>query len=90
MAIFILNEKILGSLMYSTSIFRENFESSIIISGSSGTVKIGGQYMDKLEYCNIKNYEKPNFDLDLQCNDYGSYQGSAANHNKVYDLLMCL
>ena len=85
---FTLNKNIFGSLMYSTSIFRKNFESSIIISGEHGTVKIGGQYMDKLEYCDIKNYKKPNFDLDLQCNDYGSYQGSAANHNKVYESVL--
>ena len=85
---FTLDGNIFGSLMYSTSIFRKNFESSIIISGEYGTIKIGGQYMDKLEYCDIKNYEKPNFDLDLQCNDYGSYQGSAANHAKIYESVL--
>jgi len=85
---FMLDDNIFGSLMYSTSIFRQNFESSIIISGEDGTVKIGGQYMDKLEYCDIKNYKKPNFDLDLQCNDYGAYKGSAANHNKIYESVL--
>ena len=44
--------------------------------------------MDKLEYCDVKNYEKPNFDLDLQCNDYGSYQGSTANHSKIYESVL--
>lgn len=82
---FMLNKEIFGSLTYSTSIYRKNFESSIIVSGENGTIKIGGQYMDKLEYCDIKNYKKPNFDLDLQCNDYGDYQGSAANHSKIYE-----
>ena len=85
---FNLKKDILGTLMYSTSIFRKNFESSIIISGDQGTVKIGGQYMDKLEYCDINNYKTPNFDLDLQCNDYGSYKGSAANHSKIYNSIV--
>ncbi len=82
---FMLDKKIFGSLSYSTAIYNKNFESSIIVSGEKGTVKIGGQYMDKLEYCDIKNFKKPNFDLDLQCNDYGAYQGSAANHAKIYE-----
>ena len=85
---FNLQKDIFGSLMYSTSIYKKNFESSIIISGNEGTVKIGGQYMDKLEYCDINNYKKPNFDLDLQCNDYGSYKGSAANHAKIYESVL--
>jgi len=73
------------TLNYSTSIWEKNFESSIIVLGEDGTIKIGGQYMDKLEYCNIKNYKKPDFSVDLGCNDYGSYKGSAANHSKVID-----
>lgn len=74
-----------GTLNYSTSIWEKNFESSIIVAAEKGTVKIGGQYMDKLEYCNIENYNKPNFNPHVSCNDYGSYKGSAANHGMVID-----
>jgi len=74
-----------ATLNYSTSIWEKNFESSIIVIAERGTVKIGGQYMDKLEYCNIENYEKPTFSSSLSCNDYGSYKGSAANHGKVIE-----
>jgi len=74
-----------GTLNYSTSIWEKNFESSIIVTAEKGTLKIGGQYMDKLEYCNIENYEKPIFDVGVSCNDYGAYQGSAANHSKVIE-----
>ena len=73
------------TLNYSTSIWEKNFESSIIVVAQKGTVKIGGQYMDKLEYCNIEKYQEPSFERDLNCNDYGSYTGSAANHSKVIE-----
>ena len=74
-----------GTLNYSTTIWEKNFESSIIVVAEKGTIKIGGQYMDKLEYCNIEDYQNPVFDLEVRCNDYGNYTGSAANHSKVIE-----
>jgi len=75
-----------GTLNYSTSIWEKNFESSIIVNAEKGTLKIGGQYMDKLDYCHIENYEKPIINnSDLKCNDYGTYKGSAANHDRVIE-----
>ena len=41
--------------------------------------------MDKIIYCDIKNYSLPSLHMDLKCNDYGSYQGSASNHDKMID-----
>ena len=46
----------MGCLHFSTSVYDKNMESSITIIAESGSVKISGQYMDKLEYCHIKNY----------------------------------
>jgi UDP-N-acetyl-2-amino-2-deoxyglucuronate dehydrogenase len=40
----------MGSLQVSTAVHGRNFESSITVMGSKGTVKIAGQNMDKLEY----------------------------------------
>ena len=74
-----------GSINYSTSIWNKNFESSIIVVGENGTVKLSGQYMDKLEYCDIKDYEMPVLDPPNPPNDYGDYKGSAANHHYVID-----
>tara|TARA_B100001250_G_scaffold99160_1_gene83347 strand:+ start:6679 stop:7707 length:1029 start_codon:yes stop_codon:yes gene_type:complete len=79
------NELIDGTLNYSTAVWNKNFESSITILGEFGTIKIGGQYMDKIIYCDIKNYVLPKLDLGVQCNDYGDYQGSASNHDKMID-----
>ena len=75
----------IGILNYSTSIFDENLESSIKIIGSKGTVKIGGQYMNKVDYCNIQDYEMPTLKDSNPANDYGTYKGSANNHPLVFE-----
>ena len=76
---------IVGVLNYSTAIWNKNFESSITIIGEKGTVKIGGQYMDEITYCDIQDYTPPNIDCKTACNDYGTYKGSASNHDKMID-----
>ncbi len=73
----------LGSINYSTSVADKNLESSITIVGEKGSVKIGGQYMNEVEVCNIKDYEMPVLEESNPANDYGPYKGSAANHNFV-------
>ncbi|MBI2259070.1 MAG: Gfo/Idh/MocA family oxidoreductase [Flavobacteriia bacterium] len=73
----------LGSINYSTSVVDKNLESSITIIGSKGSVKIGGQYMNEVEVCNIPGYEMPILDPTNPGNDYGAYKGSAANHHFV-------
>ena len=39
----------IGSINYSTAVWDKNLESSITIVASKGSVKVGGQYMDKVE-----------------------------------------
>lgn len=70
----------MGSLNYSTAVFNQNLESSMTIVGSKGSVKIGGQYMNEVEVCNIDGYEMPELAPSNPANDYGPYKGSAANH----------
>jgi UDP-N-acetyl-2-amino-2-deoxyglucuronate dehydrogenase len=70
----------MGCINYSTAVYQQNMESSLTIIGSKGSVKIGGQYMNELEYCNIENYEMPELPEANPANDYGAYKGSAANH----------
>jgi predicted dehydrogenase len=74
-----------GSLSYSTSLYNENYESSITIVGEKGTVKLGGQYMNTIDYCNIENYSMPSLPDAEPPNDYGAYKGSAANHHYVIE-----
>tara|TARA_Y100000385_G_scaffold289897_1_gene360923 strand:- start:9634 stop:10674 length:1041 start_codon:yes stop_codon:yes gene_type:complete len=73
----------IGSINYSTAVANQNLESSLTIVGSNGSVKIGGQYMNEVEVCNIRDYEMPELPDSNPANDYGPYKGSAANHNYV-------
>ena len=73
----------IGTLSYSTSVWDKNLESSMLIIAENGSVKIGGQYMDKVEYCHIKDYEMPELQPTNPGNDYGTYKGSAQNHHFV-------
>jgi predicted dehydrogenase len=73
----------MGSINYSTAVYDSNLESSITIIGSRGSVKVGGQYMDKVEYCNIKDYTMPELGATNEANDYGHYKGSANNHPQI-------
>ncbi len=73
----------MGCLNYSTAVWNANLESSMTIIGSKGSVKIGGQYMNEVEVCNIDGYEMPELDEASPANDYGPYKGSAANHHFI-------
>lgn len=75
----------MGSLNYSTAVANQNLESSMTIIGSKGSVKIGGQYMNEVEVCNIADYEMPTLAESNPANDYGPYKGSAANHNYIIE-----
>jgi UDP-N-acetyl-2-amino-2-deoxyglucuronate dehydrogenase len=75
----------MGCLNYSTAVWDKNLESSMTIIGSTGSVKIGGQYMDQVEYCHIKDYTMPVLAPTNPANDYGTYKGSANNHGFIID-----
>ena len=73
-----------GSLTYSTAVWGSNLESSITVLGERGSLKIGGQYMDRVDACHIKDYELPELPPANPPNDYGGYTGSAANHHFIF------
>jgi UDP-N-acetyl-2-amino-2-deoxyglucuronate dehydrogenase len=75
----------MGSLNYSTAVWDRNLESSITIVAENGSVKVGGQYMNEVEYCHIKDYSMPDLAASNPPNDYGSFKGSAANHHFIYE-----
>jgi len=80
---FTLEKNAIGSMQFSTSVFEKNMESSITIIGENGSVKVGGQYMERVEYSHINNYSMPELNEGNNANDYGNYKGSANNHNCV-------
>ncbi|GHT64404.1 oxidoreductase [Bacteroidia bacterium] len=75
----------MGVFNFSTAVYDKNFESSVTVIAENGTVKIGGQYMNEVEYCHVKNYEMPVLPPTNPGNDYGAYKGSAQNHHYVIE-----
>ena len=73
----------MGCINYSTAVWNKNLESSITIIGEKGSIKIGGQYMNDVEYCHIEDYVMPQLPPSNPPNDYGEYKGSAANHHFI-------
>lgn len=73
----------MGCINYSTAVWDKNLESSLTVIGSKGSVKIGGQYMDQVEHCHIKDYTMPELAPTNPANDYGAYKGSANNHSYI-------
>lgn len=68
---------------FSTCAFEKNMEGSITILAEKGTLKIGGQYLNTLEYQCIEGEELPQINIVAKENDYGLYKGSMSNHDKV-------
>ncbi|MCG9880887.1 MAG: Gfo/Idh/MocA family oxidoreductase [Bacteroidia bacterium] len=77
-----------GTFSYSTSAYEQNLESSITILAEHGTVQVGGQYMEKVLTCRIKDYQMPELEPPMPPNDYGTYKGSASNHAYVYQNIL--
>jgi predicted dehydrogenase len=78
----------IGSIHYTVNSYRKNMEGSLTIFAEKGTVKIGGQYLNELEYQEIEGYKIENLPEGNKANNYGNYQGSMSNHDKVYDNLI--
>lgn len=78
----------IGTINYTVNSYRKNMEGSLTIFGEKGTVKIGGQYLNELEYQEIEGYKVENLPEGNKANNYGTYQGSMSNHDKVYDNLI--
>ncbi len=75
---------VVGSLDWTTCVYRRNYEGSITIVGDRGTIKIGGPYLNTIEYWDVEGHPLP---PDVQFTDkpnaYGKYQGTSSNHDRV-------
>lgn len=78
----------IGTLNYTVNSYNKNMEGSFTIFGEHGTVKIGGQYLNELEYQCISGEPIKNLPVGKSANNYGFYQGSMSNHDKVYENLV--
>ena len=75
----------IGTINYSVNSFGKNMEGSLTLFGEKGTVKVGGQYLNSLDYQNIDDFEIGELAPGNPANEYGEYQGSMSNHDKVYE-----
>jgi len=74
----------IGTLNYTVNAYQENMEGSFTLFGEKGTVKIGGQYLNNIQYQNMQDDSFPTINETTKANDYGTYKGSMSNHDKVY------
>jgi len=75
----------LGTMYYTTCAYNKNVEGSLTVLGERGTAKIGGEYLNKMEYWNVEGYPLPNkTNEDSPPNEYGSYRGSSSKHDTVF------
>ncbi len=75
----------IGTIHYTVNSYGKNMEGSLTIFAEKGTVKIGGQYLNELEYQNIEGFEFKDLPKGNTPNNYGNYVGSMSNHDKVYE-----
>jgi UDP-N-acetyl-2-amino-2-deoxyglucuronate dehydrogenase len=68
---------------FTTCAYERNMEGSITIFARNGTVKIGGQYLNTIEYQKLRAATLPHIHITAKANDYGLYQGSMSNHDQV-------
>lgn len=68
---------------FTTCSYEKNMEGAITVFAENGTIKIGGQYLNTIEYQQIKGVAIPPINISAKNNDYGLYQGSMSNHDKL-------
>lgn len=84
-AILKFHNGVIGTVNYTVNSYAKNMEGSLTIFGEKGTVKIGGQYLNELEYQKIEGYEIKDLPPGNPPNTYGEYKGSMSNHDKVFE-----
>lgn len=78
----------IGTINFTINSYQRNMEGSLTLFAEKGTVKIGGQYLNELEYQNIEGYRIKNLEGGNKANNYGNYRGSMSNHDLIYKNLI--
>jgi UDP-N-acetyl-2-amino-2-deoxyglucuronate dehydrogenase len=82
---FVTTSGIPGTLHYSTNTTNKNYEGSITILAEKATIKIGGPYLNTIEYQDPVLIDVVKLIAGNDANQYKGYQGSMNNHARVYD-----
>jgi UDP-N-acetyl-2-amino-2-deoxyglucuronate dehydrogenase len=78
----------IGTINYTVNAYKKNMEGSLTIFAEKGTIKIGGQYLNELEYQSLAGDPISDLPPGNPPNNYGQYFGSMSNHDKVYKNLV--
>lgn len=85
-AILQFSSGVIGGMNWTTCVYNKNYEGSITIIGEYGIIKIGGQYLNKIEYWDVRSMPLPeDIAFTDEPNLYGKYQGTSSNHPKVVE-----
>ena len=77
---------VMGAIVWTTCAYRKNYEGSLTLIGEKGLIKIGGEYLNRIEHWDVDGYPLPeDVDFTDKPNSYGEYQGTSSNHDKVID-----
>jgi UDP-N-acetyl-2-amino-2-deoxyglucuronate dehydrogenase len=83
-AVFRFYNGAIGTLNYTTNAFGGNMEGSLTLFGEKGTVKIGGQYLNELEYFKVEGVDAPDLLGLASASGYKHYEGSQSRLDCVY------
>jgi UDP-N-acetyl-2-amino-2-deoxyglucuronate dehydrogenase len=78
---------IIGGINWSVNTFQKNMQVSLSIIAEKGSIEIGGEYMNKINYQLFDGFELE-APVASTANDYGFYKGSMSNHDKIYENLV--
>jgi predicted dehydrogenase len=79
---------VIGSIHFTIDAYAKNMEGSLTVFAEKGTLKIGGQYLNELEYQSLEGPPITDLPAGRPANQYGTYVGSMSNHDKVYENLI--
>ena len=82
-----MENAVLGAINWSVNTFRENMEVSLTLIAEKATIRLGGGYMNKVEYQLAEDFCLSTAQPGA-ANDYGFYKGSMSNHAQVYENLL--
>ena len=90
-AVLLMKSGVTGTLNYTINSNGSNMEGSFTLFGEKGTVKIGGQYLNRIDHFSVSNEVWPPEEGANPSDQYKNNQGTVSNHLLVYkDILQSL
>jgi predicted dehydrogenase len=78
----------LASINYTINSYQKNMEGSLTVIGEKGIIKIGGEYLNHIEYFEIEGESDFKLAAGNAANEYGGYKGSMNNHFEFYQYVL--